>query len=224
MFRDWYHLKTTEAARNCWYGAVALIPATFIAATVTWWVIFVSLYMGLGALMELSYQATSVLCWIILGITFAWQFWCGQRHTEEYNFSGRPLSATESAAIRFSGESWTVLLFDPKAGRAFITFLAAWFVTAPKLASLAVMLHERANRLNDDQIDAYMPALKNLLAATSAISVEELARQSKLKDPGEMLRTLTAIDGVVALTQDDLALTVAPRLTHEFEEWAAAQD
>jgi hypothetical protein len=221
MFRDWYKLKTTEAAKNCRFGAAALIPATIIAATITWWVILVVMYLGPVMLFPLSHSTVSACCWIILGLTFAWQFFLGQGHSEEYNFSGKPLSATEMAAVQFTGESWAIFLFDPKAGRAFVTFLAAWFVTAPKLASLAIVLHERAKRLNADQVEKFMPAMKVLLMSKSAVPVEELAAQSKIAEPVEMVRTLTAIDGVVMLTEGGFSMTVAPRLAHEFETWSA---
>ena len=64
-----------------------------------------------------------------------------------------------------------------------------------------------------------MPVLRELMRAKSGIPLEELVERHKIADPVEMLRTLTAIDGVVALTQDDLSLTIAPRLAQEYQDW-----
>jgi hypothetical protein len=219
MFRTWYQTKTRDAAKSCWFGAIALIPASLIAATITWWAIFVAMLMGPGLLFKLSWTAVSIMTWVILVVLFAWQFTRGRRHKEEYKFSGRPFTNTEWAAIRLSGETWLTFVFDPSAGSAFVTFLAAWFLTAPKLAALSLVLHSRATCLNADDVEAYVPVLRELMRAKSGIPLEELVERHKIADPVEMLRTLTAIDGVVALTQDDLSLTIAPRLAQEYQDW-----
>lgn len=219
MFRTWYQTKTREAAKSCWFGAIALIPVCLIAATITWWAIFIGMLIGPGHLLDLSWTGCSISAWVILAVACVWQFTRGRNHKEEYKFSGRAFSNTEWAAIRLSGETWLTFVFDPSAGRAFVTFLAAWFITAPKLAGLSLILHARAKRLNADTIEAYMPVLCELMQAKSAIPLNELAERHKIADPIDMLRTLTAIDGVVALTQDDLSLTIAPRLTQEFQDW-----
>jgi hypothetical protein len=221
MFREWYHTKVIEANKSCRFGSIALIPAAMIAATVTWWVTYILLSIGPKTVFNISGESISVVCWIMLPILFVWHFKVGERVKEEHGGSGKPLTTTELAATRYGGETWMKFIVDPNSGIVLLNFLAAWFITAPKLLSLALILHERVARLSGSQADTCLPALRHLFEAAGSVPITELAEQGKKKlDPIEVMRTLTALDGIVTETESVLSLSIAPRVVREFEDWS----
>jgi hypothetical protein len=111
-------------------------------------------------------------------------------------------------------------IVDPNSGSVFLNFLAAWINTGPRLALLAIILHERAGRLRGSQVDASMPALNTLIGSKESVPIDQLAKICKGSDPIETMRTLTALDGVNAATDPELSLIVSPRLAQEFADWA----
>lgn len=202
----------------CRVGSLVLIPGAAVAAVITWWLVWVTILMGLGVLFKLSWDTIDLFAYGFLVTLFVWQFTAGRSYRESYQFSGRKTSELEISLMQASGYGWAYI-FEPGVANAFVRVLSLLYLTAPRMVALAFMLHQRAGRLQKMDVNQCGRLMSMLLKAEGRVSFEEIERAFPESDLRDLVVPLSDIDGVVFLNKNGPALTLAPRVAEEYAKW-----
>ncbi len=222
----WIHERLERARWLTLGGAIGLIPLSMLAASVTWWMVYVMLYRGLGFLLELSHAQISSICWAFLGTVYVWHFLAGCRFTEEYSFNGPPHTFADRMMMRMSSRGHAAaFVADPSMAISAATYLTAWFLLSPQLLALSIAMFRRTlalKRLDDQTAER---VLATMMKGQSRLPLTELRERFQPASETELIGGLTALDGVVLIgaETDSPALTVAPRLNEDYKDWLAAR-
>ena len=220
----WFAGYIERSAKYCRIGSIVLIPLSLFVAWLTYWIIWVTLWIGFRPLFSLSNDAVGYLSYFFLATIFAWQFLRGSRFEETYRFSGESEAGTISLNFaRASGNGW-VILFDPGVAHGFVRVIALLYLTSPGMLGLALMLHRKADRLNQMDVPACSRVIGMLMRAQGRVLIEKIAAEFPDVDLSRIVPPLADVDGVVFLEKDGMGLTLAPRFMEEFTEWSGGEE
>lgn len=216
----WFAQYVERSARNCRIGSCVLVPLSMATACLTYWVIWVTLWISFRPLLNLSNDAIGYLSWFFLAVVFAWHFLQGSTFEEEYRFSGESETGTVTLNLpRATGSGW-VLLFDPGVAHGFVKVIALLYLTAPRMLGLAHLLHLRAVRLQQMDVSSCARVIGLLMRAQGRVPIEKIASEFPDADLAELVEPLADVDGVVFLEKNGMGLTLAPRFIEDFHEWS----
>ena len=216
----WFAEYIERSTKYCRIGSIVLIPASLIVAWLTYWIIWVTLWIGFRPLFDLSNAAIDYLSYLVLATIFVWQFLRGSEFEETYRFSGESEAGTVTLDFsRATGNGW-VLLFDPGVAHGFVKVIALLYLTAPRMLGLALMLHHKTNRLKQMDVPACSRVIGMLMRAQGRVPIDKIAAEFPEADLSQIIPPLGDVDGVVFLEKDGMGLTLAPRFMEEFNEWA----
>lgn len=219
----WFAENVERTTKYCRIGSVALLPASLIVAWLTYWIIWVTLFMSFMPLFGLSSSALDYLSYGLLATVFVWQFLRGSEFEETYRFSGESESGTLKLNFaRATGNGW-VMLFDPGVAHAFVKVIALLYLTSPRMLGLAWMLHRKANRLEQMDVPICSRVIAMLIKAQGRVPIEKIASEFPEADISSLVQPLADVDGVVFLEKGGPGLTLAPRFLEEFTEWSASK-
>jgi hypothetical protein len=211
-----------RSAKYCRIGSVVLVPLSLIVAWLTYWIIWATLWIGFRPLFDLSNDAVGYWSYFFLAVILAWPFLRGSEFEETYRFSGESEAGTVSLDFsRATGNGW-VLLFDPSVAHGFVKVIALLYLTAPRMLSLALMLHHTVDRLKQMDVPACSRVIGMLMRAQGRVPIEKIADEFPEADLSQIVPPLADVDGVVFLEKEGMGLTLAPRFMEEFNEWADA--
>ncbi|MGZ0171872.1 MAG: hypothetical protein ACKVHE_20200 [Planctomycetales bacterium] len=211
-----------RSAKYCRIGSVVLVPLSLIVAWLTYWIIWATLWIGFRPLFDLSNDAVGYWSYFFLAVILAWPFLRGSEFEETYRFSGESEAGTVSLDFsRATGNGW-VLLFDPSVAHGFVKVIALLYLTAPRMLSLALMLHHKVDRLKQMDVPACSRVIGMLMRAQGRVPIEKIADEFPEADLSQIVPPLADVDGVVFLEKEGMGLTLAPRFMEEFNEWADA--
>jgi hypothetical protein len=220
----WFAEYIERSTKYCRIGSIVLIPASLIVAWLTYWIIWVTLWIGFRPLFDLSNAAIDYLSYLVLATIFVWQFFRGSEFEETFRFSGESEAGTVSLNFaRASGNGW-VLLFDPGVAHGFVKVIALLYLTAPRMLGLALMLHRKVNRLKQMDVPACSRVIGLLMRAQGRVPIEKIAAEFPDADLAQIVQPLADVDGVVFLEKNGMGLTLAPRFMEDFNEWASDGD
>lgn len=218
MFDRWFAEQVQASIRICRIGSILLIPGAVAVAFVTWWIVWMTIGMGLGVLFKLSWGTIDLLTYGFLAALFVWQFTAGRTFKEAYSFSGRNTSELEISLMQASGYGWAYI-FEPGVAGGLVRVLSLLYLTAPRMVALAIMLHQRAGRLQQMDVDNCGRLMSLLLKAQGRVSFDEIERALPGSELQQLIPPLADVDGVVFLNKDGPALTLAPRVAEEYAKW-----
>ncbi len=218
----WFAEYIKRSIRYCRIGSVVLVPVSLIVAWLTYWIIWVTLWVGFRPLFDLSNDAVGYWSCFFLAVIFAWQFLRGSEFEEEYRFAGESEAGTVTLNFsRATGNGW-VLLFDPGVAHGFVKVIALLYLTAPRMLGLALMLHRKADRLKQMDVQACSRVIGLLMRAQGRVPIEKIADEFPDAELSKIVQPLADVDGVVFLEKNGTGLTLAPRFMEEFDEWMEA--
>ena len=79
----WFAGYIDRSARYSRIGSIVLVPAALIVAWLTYWIIWVTLWIGFRPLFDLSNTAVGYWSYFFLAVVFTWQFLKGADFEEE---------------------------------------------------------------------------------------------------------------------------------------------
>ena len=218
-FERWFANRVAESIRMCRIGSVALIPGALLVAFLTYWIVWLTVLMGVGVLFGLSWTTIYVLAALFLIVLFAWQFTAGKNFEESYRFAGKGPSTIELNVAQMTGNDWVVLL-EPGVAGGLIRVISLLYLTAPRMVALSIMLHNRGERLKRMDVDACAKVMMHLVKAQGRVPFEKIEEAFPDADLSQIVQPLADVDGVVFLNKDGPAVTLAPRVVEEYEQWA----
>jgi hypothetical protein len=212
----WFADYVRRTQRYCRIGSLLLLPGSVIVSFVTFWIIWWALARGFRPLFSVSNTELSYVSLLMLVILFAWEFLRGSQFEETYCFAKDEDCGGTSISIAL-GIGFRKL--DPGAIHAGILVISLLLLTAPRMIKLALMLHRKAERLGRIDLPLCTRVIGRLVASQRRVSLEELKQNFPEADLDQLVKPLADIDGVVFLSKDDPAMTLAPRFLADFQEW-----
>ena len=189
----------------CRVGTALLIPGATFAALITWWLVWATMALGFGVLLKLSWDTIDLLAYGFLLTLFVWPFAVGRQHWAK-------------PSMHVSSSGWTYI-FDRDGANTFVRGLSLLYLTAPRMAALAFILHQRAGRLQKMNVEQCGRLMSTLLKADGRVPFEEIERAYPESDVLALVLPLADIDGVVFLNRHGPALTLAPRVADNYAAW-----
>ena len=217
--QSWFAARVQEAIRWDTVCAVLLVPGGAIATFLTYWIVWVMVYLGLGRLFELSDSAVDWITASFMVAIFVWQFTAGRYFEESYALT-RDEHAEQKVALSRAAGGGLAMLLDLQVASMFVRFVTLMFLMGPRMFGAAVKLSQRVRRLKRMDVAASGRVVAYLLKAQGRVCIEDVEHRFPESDVLQILQPLEDFDGVVFLKNDDsVALTLAPRLVEDFEEW-----
>lgn len=222
VFNRWFGDRVAESRRMCRIGSILLVPAALLAAFLTYWIVWLLILLGFGVLFDLSGTMVHVLAGLFMVALFAWQYTAGRDFEETYHFAGEGLSTIELNVAQMTGNSWVGLL-EPGVASGLVRVVSLLFLTSPRLLGLSVMLHNRGERLQRMDTGGCARVMSFLMQAQGRVPFENIEQAFPDSDLTEIVQPLADVDGIVFLTKDGPAVTLAPRVVDEYKAWSAQQ-
>lgn len=221
----WIHERLERARLLTLGGAIGLIPLSMLAASVTWWAVFCTVYHLLRYPLGLSYEQIATISWSVLAIAYVWQLastWHKSRHTE---LGGYEESFADHLMMEAAQSSSSFGEYMLRRETAFLAWFLFLFFLGPQFLCLSVALFRRTlalKRLDDETAERVLAAM---MKGQSRLPLDEIQERFKPTSQTELIGGLTALDGVVLIgaKTDSPALTVAPRLNEDYKDWLAAR-
>lgn len=213
----WFASRVAESIRWNTACAALLIPSGMLATFLTYWAVWILIRLGLGSLFDLSSAATHGLTTTFVVVSFVWQFTVG-RHFEETYAITRDKSEQQKISLTREVRRW-----DPEIAAMLIRALTLTFLMGPRMLGASVQLWYRARRLKQMNIRVCGQIVAFLMKAQGRVEIDDIAQRFPDNDVVRLLQPLADFDGIVFLQKDSLALTLAPRLVEDFEEWSGGE-
>ena len=221
----WIHERLERARLLTLGGAIGLIPLSMLAASVTWWAVFCTVYRLLRYPLGLSYEQIATISWSVLVIAYVWQLastWHRSRHAE---LGGYEESFADHLMMEAAQSSSSFGEYMLRREAAFLGWFLFFFFMGAQFLCLSVALFRRAlalKRLDDETAERVLAAM---MKGQTRLPLDEIRERFKLTSQTELIGGLTALDGVVLIgaETDSPALTVAPRLNEDYKDWLAAR-
>ena len=220
----WFAEYIDRSIKYCRIGSVVLLPASLIVAWLTYWIIWVTLWVGFRPLFGLSYSGIEYLSYGLLATIFVWQFLRGSEFEETYRFSGESEAGTVSLNLARASGNGLVMLLDPGVAHGFVKVIALLYLTSPRMLGLALMLHRKANRLMQMDVPICAQIVALLIRAQGRVPIEKIASEFPDADISKLVQPLADVDGVVFLEKDGPGITLAPRVVEDFAEWSSQSE
>ena len=202
-----------------------MIPLSMLAASVTWWAVYCTLYRLLRYPPGLSLAQTSTVCWSVVTIVYFWQLastWHQARHAGR---GGYEESFADHLMMEAAQSSSSFGEFMLRREAAFLAWFLSIFFIGPQLLCLSVALFRRALALKRLDDDTAQRVLATIMKGQSRLSLVEIEKRFRPSSMVELIGGLTAIDGVVLVGAgtNAPALTIAPRVTEEYNDWLSSR-
>ncbi len=216
--QTWFAQQVAGAIRTDTICAALLIPGSLVATFLTYWIVFACIWIGLGSLFGLSISTIHALAGFFLVACFAWQFTAGRNFEETYNVQRDDYAGEKIMLARATGNRMALLL-DPGMASMFVRVITLTFLMGPRMLEGSWKLWQRMQRMKEMDVSGCGRVIALLMRAQGRVDVDEIAKKFPDGDVMEFVRPLADFDGVVFLHNGSLALTLAPRLVEDFEEW-----
>lgn len=223
QLHQWFTTRVARSAQLAFWGSLLLIPAAAITAFVTYWIAWLFVLAGIGVLFDLSYVAVHIISASFLIVLFVWNFSQRGDVEETFRIAGDTGDELHVPIPALAGSGWILMMYPGVAGNL-IRLLSLLFLTAPRMICLAELLYQRSKRLSKLDIVAASEMVSYLVKAQGRVPLSDLAHRCPQAELVDTIRGLCDVDGIVFLNRDVPALTLAPRFTEEFQEWATKSE
>lgn len=218
---NWLRRRNRIAACFFALGAAGSLLVGLIALVVTWWGIYLALWVGLGWFMELTHFSRSVTATVLVVLLFPANAWTDRRQLESFTFtSGTASRQVVGFVIPMVGYGSTINPLTPDSLGSFAKAIALLLFLAPRFLTAAVQWCLLARRLLSMDVPGVADLLAYLAGNAKRVSFKSIIRA---REPGTDLQSilpqLREVDGVLFLLQSDppglsLSLELREELHH----------
>lgn len=211
---DWLAEQLRRDAQVCQIAAVAAFACggavTFAVFGFLWGVFSC----GLG-----MWIALAIAVAVIAGLFLAERKLDGEE-TEPIEVDAGTRGRIRLRLSRLTGNSWLMYL-DRMGGdmNAVARVVTNITLLGPRLITLGRLLWRRSKRLKAFDVRTTAAGLDSLMQSGGRVPIGDLLQEFPQVDPQRFVSELTTLDGVILLSSEPPALTLAPSLTEEYEAW-----
>ncbi|QDT65905.1 hypothetical protein [Calycomorphotria hydatis] len=124
---------------------------------------------------------------------------------------------------QMTGAGWLLLLQSPRDMNPALRFVTNLLLFAPRLFDLFMAVCKRVISMRTIDLSVCSKAVTLLMNARGRVNLAELVREFPTVNPQDLVDDLSAVDGVVFLTNDPPGVTLSPMVVEEYMQWRDEQ-
>ena len=198
-------------------GKILIAAGMFVLSTIllfiTFWVIYVVIYLGSDWIYSLPH---SILCWssiIVIGLLFWGNNRTSKEYLSQYSFS---TGTASDEIVLFTGGKSNINPLAPDSMHSYAKFITSILYIGPNIFMFALTNLKKAIYLSNIDIDECIKVIKLLFESGEKIPISNISSQLSLTS-NKVFLDLSFLDGVLFLSKDQPSLALSSTIKKELE-------
>jgi hypothetical protein len=205
LIADWLRRRNRTAANYYLLGAAAMLLLGLVALAITWWVVYLVVWVGFGWLVELAHTGRTIVACVVVVLLFPLNAFTDRRELEQFSFTtGTAHGQPVSFYIPTVGMGSTINPLAPDSFLSFTRALATLLLIGPRLVTAAFQMAVLAMRLRVMDWHGVAEVLAFLASRDNRAPFKSIVRTIPPEhDVQTVLNQLREVDGVMYLLHSE---------------------